>query len=263
MKKVALIPAVFLLACMVTGCASFKLGMYDCMINADRSRSDLKTGSVDIGEQNIAYLERPGDGETIVLIHGFGANKDNWVRFVRHIPRRYRVVCFDMPGHGDNVKLGDKTYDIDYITGGFSQAADAMGLKKFHIAGNSMGGFVSMLYTSRNPDRVITMCLLDAAGLIAQTPQPSDLQRALEQGQSPLTPTSEKEFRELLDYAFYKKPFVPWPVIPVLADRAVDSSDFTQKMWRDFHTSPTDIVPMLPGISQPSLVIWGDRDRIL
>lgn len=263
MRKFFLIPAVLLLVCMFAGCASFKQDMYDFMINAERFRSALKPGSVDIGEQRIAYLERAGDGETIVLIHGFGANKDNWVRFVRHIPQQYRVVCFDMPGHGDNSKLDDKTYDIDYITNGFAQAADALGLSRFHIAGNSMGGYISMLYTARNPDRVITMCLLDTAGLIAETPQPSHLQLALARGQSPLTPTSEEEYNELLKYAFYKKPFFPWPITSVLANRAVESSGFTQKMWGDVHNSPIDIVPMLPGMDLPSLVIWGDKDRIL
>jgi abhydrolase domain-containing protein 6 len=263
MKKVFnLLVAVFLV-CQVSSCTSFKHGMYDFMINADRSRSQLEPGTVHIDGQTIAYLERPGSENTIVLIHGFGANKDNWVRFVRHIPAQYRVLAFDMPGHGDSSKLEDKTYTIDFMTDSLDQAVNALGLTRFHIAGNSMGGYISMLYTARNPDKVITMNLIDAAGLISETPQPSDLQLAIERGESPLTPETKEEFNELLGYAFHETPFIPWPITSVLAERAVASSAFTKKMWKDFHAYSTDIVPLLPQLDLPALVLWGDKDRIL
>ncbi|HHO76278.1 MAG TPA: alpha/beta hydrolase [Deltaproteobacteria bacterium] len=263
MKRFSYVSMVLLILSIVTGCSSFKNSVYDLAINADRSRSDLVPGSIEIDGEAIAYLERKGDGEIIVLIHGFGANKDNWIRFVRHIPKQYRIVAFDMAGHGDNNRALEKTYSIDYITSIFAQAADAMALEKFHIAGNSMGGYISMLYTSNHPGRVHTMCLIDAAGLIDQTPQPSDLLLALENGQSPLTPTTHEDYSELLDYAFHKRPFIPWPIISVLADRAVESGEFTKKMWKDFHSDPQDVFGLLPGFDLPVLVIWGDQDRIL
>ncbi|HPJ92944.1 MAG TPA: alpha/beta hydrolase [Deltaproteobacteria bacterium] len=263
MKKVFRLLLTAFLVCLASSCTTFKQGMYDFMINADRSRSHLETGTVTIDGQTIAYLERPGSGEVIVLVHGFGANKDNWVRFVRYIPAPYRVLAFDMPGHGDSSKLKDKTYSIDFMADSLHEAVTTLELERFHIAGNSMGGYISMLYTARNPDQVITMNLIDAAGLISETPQPSDLQLALERGESPLTPETNEEFIELLGYAFHEKPFIPWPITSVLAERAVASSAFTKKMWKDFHTNSTDIVPVLPKLDLPVLVIWGDKDRIL
>ena len=263
MKKVFHLLVSVFLVCLASSCTTFKHDMYTFMIDADRSRSHLEAGTVLIDGQTIAYLERPGSADTIVLIHGFGANKDNWVRFVRHIPAQFRVLAFDMPGHGDSSKLEDKTYNIDFMTDSLDQAAVALGLTRFHIAGNSMGGYISMLYTARNPDKVLTMNLLDAAGLIAQTPQPSELQLALMRGESPLTPDTTEEFIELLGYAFHEKPFIPWPITSVLAERAVESSAFTRKMWKDFNAYSTDIVPLLPQLDLPVLVIWGDKDRIL
>lgn len=263
MKRVFYLLVAVSLMCLASSCTSFKYGMYDFMINADRSSSHLEHGTVHIEGQAIAYLERPGSGDTIVLIHGFGANKDNWVRFVRHIPARYHVLAFDMPGHGDSSRLEDKTYNIDFMTDNLEQAVNALEVTRFHIAGNSMGGYISMLYTVRNPDKVITMNLLDTAGLISETPQPSHLQLALARGESPLTPSTKKEFIELLGYAFHEKPFIPWPITSVLAERAVKSSSFTKKMWKDFHSCSTDIVPLLPQLNLPVLVVWGDRDRIL
>jgi pimeloyl-ACP methyl ester carboxylesterase len=107
------------------------------------------------------------------------------------------------------------------------------------------------------------MCLLDTGGLTAVSPQPSDLQLVVAKGQSPLTPTSKKEFSELMKYAFYKEPFIPWPITSVMAEKAVEASAFNQKIWRDINAHPTDVVPLLPGLHLPVLVIWGDKDRIL
>ena len=263
MRKKLLFITVLLLVSLSSGCASFKHGIYDFMISADRSKSGLKQGLVQIPGQTMAYLERPGTGETIVLIHGFGANKDNWIRFTRNIPAEYRVIAFDMPGHGDNAKAEDKTYSIDYLTESLGQAVDALKLGRFHIAGNSMGGYISILYTARNPQRVMSMLLLDNAGLQTVSPQPSDLQIAVAKGLSPRTPASEEDFTELMKYAFHKEPFIPWPITSVLAERAVESSVFTKKMWIDLNTHDIDLLPLLPTLKLPILVIWGDHDRIL
>jgi abhydrolase domain-containing protein 6 len=263
MRKTFPVVVAFLLMFLTTGCTSFKHGMYNFMISADRSKSDLKPGMVQLPGQAMAYLERPGTGETIVLIHGFGANKDNWIRFTRNIPADYHVIAFDMPGHGDNIKANDKTYSIDYLTESLGQAVDALKLDRFHLAGNSMGGYISILYTARNPQRVITMCLLDNAGLHPVSPQPSDLQIAVAKGLSPLTPASEEDFSELMKYAFYKEPFIPWPITSVLAEKAVESNAFNKKMWLDLNTHDVDLLPLLPTLKLPVLVIWGDHDRIL
>lgn len=263
MTRVPRIIPALIIACLLSGCASFKQGTYDFLISAERSRVGLKPSSVTVHGQTLSYLERPGDGETVVLVHGFGANKDNWTRFVRYIPKEYRVIAFDMPGHGDSDKPLDRTYTIDFMASSIDQAVQALGISRFHMAGNSMGGWISIFYAVRHPDKVMTLCLLDNAGLQNVSPEPSDLARALQKGQSPLTPTSEEEYDELLGYAFYKKPFIPWPITSVLADRAMAASEFNKKMWKEFTTQSTDIYPLLADLNVPVLVIWGDRDRIL
>jgi abhydrolase domain-containing protein 6 len=263
MKAIVKAVQLLLIACLVFGCTSFKQGMFDFMISAERCRSDLKQGVVQIQGQNMAYLERTGKGETIVLIHGFTGNKDHWTRFVRYIPKDYRVIAFDMPGHGDSDKPLYKTYSIDFMASSLDQAVTAMGISKFHIAGNSMGGWISILYASRNPNKVITLCLVDNGGLQDHSPQPSDLQLALLKGQNPLIPASREEFDELLKYAFYKKPFMPWPIISVLADKDIASFDLNKKIWKEFSTQSTDIYPLLADLNLPVLVIWGDKDRML
>ncbi len=261
MKRIFKIIPALLIACLVFGCASFKQGMYDSMISSERSRSGLALSSVNVNGHTISYLERPGKGETIVLIHGFTANKDNWIRFVRYIPKEYRVIAFDMPGHGDSDKSVEQTYTIDYMASNLDQAVNTLGISKFHLAGNSMGGWISIFYATRYPQKVISLCLVDNAGL--PSPQQSDLQLALSKGHNPFIITSREEYDEFLKYVFYKQPFAPWPIISVLSDRYIASSDFYRKVGNDFLTQSTDIYPLLAGLNVPVLVIWGDKDRLL
>jgi pimeloyl-ACP methyl ester carboxylesterase len=262
MRRVSCILTGLVIVLVLAGCTSFREGIFSKAISLERGLAGMKPGSVKVGEQTIAYLERPGTGETVVLLHGFGADKDNWPRFVRRLPKEYRVIALDLPGHGDSSRLNSETYTIGFITRGMAQAVDALKLTRFHLAGNSMGGYVTMLYSADHPDRVITACLIDAAGIAS--PEKSDRELALKQGKNILIVSSKKEFDELLDYAFYSRPFLPWPVSSVLAEKAVASNAFNLKMWTDIASTKEgfDFTPRLPEIKAPVLVIWGDHDRI-
>ncbi|HPI93006.1 MAG TPA: alpha/beta hydrolase [Deltaproteobacteria bacterium] len=263
MKSIAKAVLFLLMAYLMSGCASVKQGMFDFMMSAERSRSDLKPGIVRIQDQSMAYLERPGKGETIVLIHGFTGNKDHWTRFVRYLPEDYRVLAFDMPGHGDNEQSIEKTYTVDYMVSTLDQAVDALGISRFHLAGSSMGGWISILYAARYPQKVRSLCLMDNAGLMNVSPRPSDLQLEVSKGHNPFFITSREDFDELFGYAFHEQPFYPWPIFSVLSDRAIASNTFYEKVGNEFLTRSTDIQPLLPGLEMPVLVIWGDKDRIL
>ena len=260
MKKVTYVVFSFLLLTFLSSCASVQESMYDIGISAERLLSGMDEAFVTVQGQRIAYLERQGSGETIVLLHGFGANKDNWLRFTRSLPKEYRVIAFDLPGHGDTSRDNDKTYTMDFITQGFADAADALKLDRFHLVGNSMGGSVGILYTNRNPERVITLGLFDTAGI--KSPEPSDLVKAIEKGRNILIPTSEDAFNELMGYAFYKEPFIPWPLPLVLARKSVADAPFNQKMWNDMHSPYKDVASVLPDLRLPVLILWGAQDRI-
>ncbi len=260
MKKYVGILFFLLVLTILGGCASVQDSLFDAGIRTERFMSDMHGSSVTVKGRQIAYLERRGTGETIVLLHGFGSNKDTWVRFTRSLPGEYHVIAFDLPGHGDSTKENDETYTIDFITQVFAEAADALKLNRFHLAGNSMGGWVGMLYTNRNPERVITLGLFDTAG--ANSPEASDLYKAILEGNNILVPASESDFYNLLKYVYHKEPSLPWPVKPVLARRAVEDAPFRQKMFKDIWGNPEDIAPVLPDLRLPVLILWGAQDRM-
>ena len=260
MKKFAHVLFTLLLLFFLASCTSTQESMYELAISIERTISGLQEASITTAGQKIAYLERQGSGDTIVLLHGFGANKDGWDRFVRYIPKEYRIIAFDLPGYGESFKDNEKTYSIDFIAKGFADAVDALKLDRFHIVGNSMGGWVGMLYTVQNPDRVITLGLFDTAGIAS--PEPSDLTMAIKKGQNILIPTTSDAFAELMKYGFYKEPFLPWPMRSVLARNAVADGPFKQKMFSDIHANYKDAITLLPDLRLPVLILWGADDRI-
>ena len=247
--------------CSLGGCADVRNSMFDCSMALERRLSKLDLKTLQAGDLTFSYLERTGPGETIVLLHGFSADKDNWGRFIRHLPKEYRVIAIDLPGHGSTTRDTQTTYTIDFLCRGFADAVQTLHLERFHLAGNSMGGYVSALYSFHYPDKVLTLCLIDPAG--ATSPQPSDLQIALEKGENPLVPATRDDFHTLMRYVFHDRPFIPWPITRVLADRYIERSAFNGKMWQDIHDHWEDITRYLGGLKMPVLLIWGDKDRIL
>lgn len=250
-------------ASVLSGCAALEGKIFNFALSVERQRSNLTLKTLRLGQQNIAYLEREGRGETIVLLHGFAANKDTWLRFVRYLPKQYRVLVIDLAGHGDRSQAleMEASFDVDHLQVDFSCIVDHLGVDHFHLAGNSLGGYVATLFARENQYRLITLGLFASAGV--WPPKPSDLQLALEKESNPLLVNSPQGFDQLMDLVFYEKPWTPWPVRAVLERELIKRYDFYKKMWDDIWNSRQDVAAFLPEIKIPVFLLWGDKDRIL
>jgi pimeloyl-ACP methyl ester carboxylesterase len=229
----------------------------------ERYRSDLAYKTVQVDEQTFAYLEREGEGETIVFLHGFTADKDNWIRFVRHMPKEYRILAIDMPGHGDSIRDMDQTYKVEYFTSRVTRTIEALGLERIHLVGSSFGGLVSTHYGLDNPDKVITLGLFDSLGI--SSPTPSELQHLLDEEDNPFFVTSRADYDRLMDLCFYEQPYLPWPARSVFARKYIQRRGLYQKMWNDLRRSypPRDMRDRLPEVKMPTFLLWGNEDRLL
>ena len=232
-------------------------------VNLERSASDLDHRTVVIGDETWHYLEGgPEDAEVLLLIHGFGGDKDNWTRFARSLTENYRVIAPDLPGFGESAWHPDWNYSLLPQCSRLHSFAQALNLKQVHVAGNSMGGHLAVLYTHRYPQEVKSLSLIDNAGVTA--PIETDLQRSLAQGKNPLIVKSVEDFDLLLSFAAYKKPFVPWPVKGVFARRAVDHAESNHAIFDSYNSDRNaGLEPLLEDIEQPVQIIWGEFDRIL
>ncbi len=109
----------------------------------------------------ISY-EAHGSGPAILLSHGYGASSEMWRDQVAVLQDRYSVICWDMRGHGksDSPPAPD-AYSEELAVGDMIAILDACGVDKAIVGGFSMGGYMSLSFCVRHPDRVRALMLVD------------------------------------------------------------------------------------------------------
>ncbi len=106
----------------------------------------------------IAYAEK-GQGETVIFLHGIGGNRRNWDGELRHFGRTCHAVAMDFRGYGDSDAIEDGFEFTDFVSD-VTRVLDAMGVRKAHVVGLSMGGLVAQALYSRVPERVMSLSLV-------------------------------------------------------------------------------------------------------
>lgn len=129
----------------------------------ERSQSKLEERTLKIPGFEIAYLEG-GSGEPLVLVHGIGADKDNFTRAARWLTPHYRVIAIDLPGFGQSSKPEQADYGIPAQVERLDEIMQALKLPRAHFGGSSMGGWIIASYAAKYPDKAASLWLLGAAG---------------------------------------------------------------------------------------------------
>ncbi len=264
MKASPALPVIALLISTLLLSACSRLTLYDNAISWERSGAGLEKSTVQVDDMTIAYLSNTEtvDGETIVLIHGFGANKDNWTRLARELTDEFNVYAIDLPGHGDSSKALDLGYRFEDQVNHLSRILAALDIDAAHMMGNSMGGAITALYAATYPEQVRSAVLFDPAGIFEYDSELVDL---VMDGDNPLIPAREGDFKRLIDFALKKKPFVPWPIYDVMEEKAIANREVNEVIFaaiRDTGYEP-DFRNAITGIEAPVLVVWGKEDRVI
>jgi abhydrolase domain-containing protein 6 len=229
----------------------------------ERDRAGLVAKVVTVQGLRIAYLDG-GAGEPIVLIHGFGAEKDNWTPVARYLTKNFRVVAVDLPGFGDSDKPIDRDYRTSEQVKNLHAFAQTLGLTSFHVGGNSMGGRIAAEYAAAYPAEARSLWLLAPAGVISA--QPSEMDQHLRQGKLlPLIVRTPAEFEQLLGWVMTAPPYIPGPVKQALAERAAANYDLHARifdeLWKEWQAAPLE--GLVAGLRTPTRIVWGDKDRLL
>jgi pyruvate dehydrogenase E2 component (dihydrolipoamide acetyltransferase) len=122
-------------------------------------------GTVDVGGRSIAYATLGADHDTdpIVLVHGYGGDKNSWLFVQEPLAANAVVHAIDLPGHGASSKdVGDGTLStLASVVLGF---LDALDIRRAHLVGHSLGGAVVAAVAAAEPDRVRSLTLVAPAG---------------------------------------------------------------------------------------------------
>ena len=257
--NVLLVASVF----MLSGCANWKHQVFEMAINHERDRANLTVKTITVNNMPITLLFTPMDKskETMVLLHGFAANKEGWVRYAAEVTDQYNVIAVDLPGHGESIKDFSLNYRVADQVGYLDLIVQELNISRFHLAGNSMGGAITAMYSATFPDKVITAVLFNPAGIHDHE---SVLAKLLKKGENPLIVENAEDFDRLMEFGLEEKPFIPWPITEILAQQALANKEINHKIFNDIKSeNGTAFKQKLTTIKAPTLILWGTEDRVI
>ncbi len=108
------------------------------------------------------YFEDHGTGPGVLLSHGFSASSTMWREQIAALKDRYRVMTWDMRGHGQSDYPDDPdAYSEAHSVADMAAILDACGLQQAVIGGLSLGGCASLAFHLRHPGRTAGLMLFD------------------------------------------------------------------------------------------------------
>ena len=118
---------------------------------------------VEVDGIRVRYSRQGEGGKTVVLLHGFGGDLDNWLFNVGPLAARADVVALDLPGHGESA-ISLPGSSVEALAGFVMAFVDQLGIGRCHLAGHSLGAVVAAQVALDHPDRVAGLVLIAPAG---------------------------------------------------------------------------------------------------
>ena len=109
---------------------------------------------------NIFYSE-DGEGDTVVLLHGFLENSNMWFPFIPTLSKKNRIVCIDLLGHGKTGSLG-YIHTMELMAECVLYVLNNLKIKQSTFVGHSMGGYVALAFAEKYPNKINGLCLMNS-----------------------------------------------------------------------------------------------------
>jgi pimeloyl-ACP methyl ester carboxylesterase len=216
----------------------------------------------------VHYLEA-GSGSPVLLLHGFAGSCEEWrstVEFLAH--NGYRAIAVDAVGFGKSDKPGDAPYSFTFFADIYMGLLDELGLEQITLVGHSFGGKCALATTIMHPQRIHRLVVVDSEGFI---PLPFWMKK------SGLVPflgkvflwmsRNPRIFRMQLQGTFYDPSRITSEMEEqfraILYDPA-SSQALVQlsRCYDDHDLERTGIRARLGEMSCPTLILWGENDRV-
>ncbi|HWA61641.1 MAG TPA: alpha/beta fold hydrolase, partial [Caulobacteraceae bacterium] len=108
------------------------------------------------------YYEVHGEGPTVLLTHGYSATSQMWKGQIGVLEPHYQVVTWDMRGHGQSDYPEDQSqYSEEATVADMAAILDAVGAKSAVIGGLSLGGYMSLAFHLKHPERTRALLIID------------------------------------------------------------------------------------------------------
>ena len=225
--------------------------------------------TVFVYDQRIAYLDA-GAGSPVILIHGFGGSMWQWEYQQHTLSQHFRVLTLDLPGSG----LSDKPeidYRPDQMLDFFVGFMDAVKISQATLVGNSMGAGLAIGMALAHPSRVNKLVLIDGLPqqVMEKLTSPS-VRRALETSAPAwLVSFGNMLFGALMTESVLKEivhdPTLLTPMVIERSNRNRQRPGIIKPILAARESLPlweSGFAMRIGEILHPTLVIWGEEDRV-
>lgn len=167
--RVALVAGILII--LLGGAAAF-------LLRPDLSLSDIKarddnlvlsesSAFLPVGEGHAVHIRDQGkrEGTTLVLLHDADSSLHTFEPWSASLGKQYRVVSLDLPGHGLTGPIPGVDENASAMVPLLDKVANALGLERFALAGNGLGGDLALRYALTHPERVTHLVLIAPQGM--------------------------------------------------------------------------------------------------
>lgn len=208
----------------------------------------------------VHYVDE-GNGIPIILLHGTGASLHTWDLWSEKLKDKYRVLRITLPGFGLSGPRSDKKYKIKDYVNLLESFVELMGIEKFYLAGNSLGGSIAWLYTSFYQKKVKKLILINSSGFELDE-MPFVIRIARNNYLNFLIKKTSPQFliKKSLKEVFYDDNLVSKSITDryyKLNLREGNRQAFIDRALVNY----IDYTPRLKKIKSPTLILWGKNDE--
>lgn len=206
----------------------------------------------------MAYADE-GQGEVILLVHGFPFDHTQWAPQIAAFSGNYRIIAPDLRGHGQS-QAPPGPYPMDLFAEDLAALRKHLGVEKVILGGLSMGGYIAFAFSRKYPERVRALILADTRPQ-ADTPEGA-------KGREDAARAVEKEgtagaIERLLPKLLTKQSLESRPEIAAQVQTMMErcSPQGWAAAQRGMAQRP-DSTPLLSQISVPTLILVGEEDLL-
>lgn len=212
----------------------------------------MREEKISINNLEINY-KFAGQGPAILILHGWGGSSDSWIKVQEILAKQgYKVICPDFPGFGKS-NTPPEPWGVDDYVKWVNNFVHFQNLEKFSLLAHSFGGRIGIRFATKYPEKLNNLILCDSAG-IKHPPLPH--QRIF------------WILAKIGNALFSRKPFIRFKdgarnALYTMARRKdYLKADGTMKETIK-QILADDLISNLPQIKLPTLIIWGQRDRMV
>lgn len=232
----------------------------------ERKHGRMRSGWLSIHKRALHVLYRPPDGvhqpQTVLLLHGLGADAEHWCLLSSELPRHLQLIAPDLPGFGSSQEPGCRLTNTQTAAKWLAELLDELEIPACHVVGNSMGGYLAAQMAHDYPDKVLSLWLLAPGGI--HSAANSEVFNMIEANETnPLIVTNLSEQKRVFHLTMQRRLWIPEAMHRWLARRARRQAQHCQACFDAMRYHSTPLEKLVPKITHPTLLTWGDCDRVL